>query len=340
MPVAQAVGTDGTFRSAFSVSATGVLAHRAGAGARRQLVWVDRSGKMLGAVGSPDENELANPALARDGQRVAVNRTVQGNQDVWLIEVSRSVAGRFTFDEANDSRPVWSPDGRQVVFNSPRNGRFDLFMKPASGAAEEQALLVTAQGKVAMDWSPDGRVLLYATQDTKTASDLWALPLTGERKPFPVVQTSFDEIEGQFSSDGRWLAYASNESGRYEIYVRPFPDAGGKWQVSTGGGSQPRWGPDGKELFYVAPDNRLLAVPLRLAPEARAVEVGAPVVLFPTRLASGGATIAAASINARAQYAVARDGRFLMNVAADDAVTSPITVVLNWQSGLAAREIR
>jgi dipeptidyl aminopeptidase/acylaminoacyl peptidase len=191
-----------------------------------------------------------------------------------------------------------------------------------------------------MDWSPDGRVLLYATQDTKTASDLWALPLTGERKPFPVVQTSFDEIEGQFSSDGRWLAYASNESGRYEIYVRPFPDAGGKWQVSTGGGSQPRWGPDGKELFYVAPDNRLLAVPLRLAPEARAVEVGAPVVLFPTRLASGGATIAAASINARAQYAVARDGRFLMNVAADDAVTSPITVVLNWQSGLAAREIR
>jgi hypothetical protein len=147
------------------------------------------------------------------------------------------------------------------------------------------------------------------------------------------VQTSFDEIEGQFSPDGRWLAYASNESGRYEIYVRPFPDAGGKWQVSTGGGTQPHWRPDGKELFYVAPNNRLMAVPLRMAPDARAVEAGAPVALFPTRLASG-ANIAAAGYNARAQYAVARDGRFLMIVPAEDAVASPITIVQNWTAAL------
>ena len=144
------------------------------------------------------------------------------------MDVGRGVEGRFTFDEAVDTRPVWSPDSRQVIFMSGRNGRFDLFMKPASGAAEEQPLLVTAQDKVPMDWSPDGRILLYTTQDPKGASDLWALPLTGERKAFPVVQTSFDEVGGQFSPDGRWLAYASNESGRYEIYLRPFPDAGGK----------------------------------------------------------------------------------------------------------------
>ena len=152
------------------------------------------------------------------------------------------------------------------------------------------------------------------------------MPLTGERKPFPVVQTSFDEIEGQFSPDSRWLAYASNESGRYEVYVRPFPDAGGNWQVSTGGGSQPRWRADGKELFYVASANRLMAVPLRLPPDSPGVEAGAPVALFSTRLASV-ANIAVAGFNSRAQYAVARDGRFLMLVAADEAVTSPITIV-------------
>ena len=129
-----------------------------------------------------------------------------------------------------------------------------MFEKPASGTADEQPLLVTSRGKSPLDWSRDGRFLLYSTQDPKTRSDLWALPLTSERKPFAVLQSSFDEIEGQFSPEGRWLAYASNESGRYEIYVLTFPEAGGKWQVTTAGGVQPRWRPDGQELFYVAPD--------------------------------------------------------------------------------------
>ncbi len=147
------------------------------------------------------------------------------------------------------------------------------------------------------------------------------------------MQTGFDEIEGQFSPDGRWLAYASNESGSYEIYIRPFPEPGGKWQVSTSGGPQPRWRQDGNELFYVAPDNRLMAVPIRVTSDARSVDVGAPIALFPTRLASG-ANIAAAGFAARAQYAVAPDGRFLMNVTTDDAVGSPITIVQNWTAGL------
>jgi eukaryotic-like serine/threonine-protein kinase len=335
IPVAQAVAADdGTFHSGFSVSAAGVLAHRAGAAARRQLVWVDRSGKMLGAVASPDEYIPANPELTPGGQSIAVNRTIQGNQDIWLTDVGRSVASRFTFDEANESRPVWSPDGRQVVFTSNRNSWNDLFVKPVSGAAEEQPLLATQQNKAPLDWSRDGRFLLYANQDPKNASDLWALPLIGERKPFPVVQTSFDEIEGQFSPDGRWLAYASNESGHYEIYVRPFSDAGGKWQISTAGGTQPRWRADGKELFYVAPGNRLMGTPLGLTTDARSLVVGASVALFQTRLVASAANVAPGGYFARAQYAVTREGRFLLHIAADEAVTSPITIVQNWTAGL------
>jgi Tol biopolymer transport system component len=334
IPVTQALGIDdGTFRSAFSVSSMGTLAHRAGTAARRQLVWVDRSGKLLNAVGAPDENTLANPALSPDGQRVAVSRIVQGNFDVWLMDVGRGVANRFTFDAALDFVAIWSPDGSRVVFTSGRKGAGDLYEKPADGATDEQPLLVNTQEKWPLDWSRDGRYVLYSAADPKTAFDLWALPLMGERKPFPVVQTGFDEIAGQFSPDGRWLAYASNESGRFEIYIRPFPEQGGKLQVSTAGGAQPRWRRDGQELFYVAPDARLMAVTTRLATAARTVEVGAPGALFRTRLASG-ASIGSIDSVYSAQYAVATDGRFLMNVDVEDAVTSPITMVLNWTAAL------
>ena len=157
--------------------------------------------------------------------------------------------------------------------------------------------------------------------------------LTGDAKPFPVVQTAFDETQGQFSPDGRWLAYTSNESGRDEVYVRPFPDAGGKWQVSTGGGSMSRWRSDGKELFYVAADAKLMAVPIGVAPQGRAVTAGAPVALFPTRLANG-AGINLTGSQSRALYAVAADGRFLMNVNVESETAMPITIVQNWDAAL------
>jgi len=276
-----------------------------------------------------DENSLANPDLAPDGQRVAVGRNVQRNFDIWPIELGRGVMSRFTFHPAIENAPVWSPDGSQVVFRSSRNGVNDLFERSASDTPDEQPLLVTSQAKSPLGWSPDGRFLLYSTQDPATASDLWAFPLTGERKPFPLLQSSFDEIEGQFSPDGRWLAYAFNESGSYEIYIRTFPEAGGKWQVSTAGGRQPRWRRDGQELFYVAADARLMAVPIRVGPDTHAPQAGLPVPLFQTRLATG-QNIAPAGFMARAQYSVARDGRFLMNVTAEDTTLSPITLVLNW----------
>lgn len=227
-----------------------------------------------------------------------------------------------------------SPDGRQLAFVANGEKGSQLWLRSLD--TDEQPLLVNAQNKWPLDWSADGRVLLYSVLDPKNGSDLWALPLTGERKPFPVVQTSFDEIGGQFSPDGQWLAYSSNESGRYEVYVRPFSESGGKLQVSTAGGTQPRWRRDGREPFYVAPDTRLMAVPIRPGSNTGAIDAGAPVPLFPTRLASG-AGIGAPGAVPIAQYAVAPDGRFLMNVAADDAVTSPITIVLNWQAALAKK---
>ena len=320
------------YRSAFAASAAGVLAYRTGAAtARRQLVWIARSGKVLGTLGPRDEFGLSSPEIAPDGRRIALFRTTQEqNNDSWLLDVERGVPSRFTFDPGLDSMPLWSPDGGRVVFRSTRGGGvYDLYEKPTSGVGDEQPLLVSPDNKTPLDWSPDGRVLLYAIQDRKNQSDLWALPLVGDRKPFPIVQTSFDEAAGQFSPAGPWMAYQSNESGRNEIYVRTFPESGGKWLVSVAGGSQPRWRRDGKELFYVAPGGELMAVPIAAGKDRQALEAGAPIPLFATRLATGG-NIFTAGYATKPQYAVAADGRFLMNVSVDEPTPSPITLILNW----------
>jgi serine/threonine protein kinase len=329
IPVAQGVGLNEPLQhSAFSASGE-VLAHRTGGVSPRQLMWIDRTGKVIGTVGRPDEAALTYPALSPDGQRVAVTRVVDQNNDVWLIEVGRGISSRFTFDTSLELAPLWSPDGRRLVFRSGRNGVYDLFEKNASGAGDEQPLLVTPETKVPQDWSPDGRLLLYVTQNPKTGSDLWALPMVGERKPFPVLVTSFEEADAQFSPDGRWLAYESNQSGRAEIYVRPFQGPAGPSQISSAGGTQPRWRRDGKELFYISPDGHLMATPLALASDGQTLQVGAPIALFTARLATGGNIIASGGLQ-RPQYAVAPDGRFLMNVAVDEPVMQPITIVQNW----------
>jgi len=334
VPIAQSVGVDGALNHAgFGVSDGGVIAYRSGAAARRQVVWVDRAGTLGKEIVPSDETNLTSPELSPEGERLAFYRTTQNNTDLWVMPLARTTASRFTFDAAIEACPLWSPDGTRIVFRSSRNGRYDLFEKPASGAADEHPLLVTMQDKSPQSWSPDGRLLLYSTADPRTQSDLWALPLDGDRKPFPVVQTGADEVHGQFSPDGRWLAYTSNESGRYEVYVRSFPAAGGRWQISSNGGIYPRWRRDGRELFFVAPDNRIMAAVMELDAKARTLTPGAPQALFSTRLSTQGSA-GLAGFGSKAQYDVARDGRFVLIASADEAIASPIKLILNWDAAL------
>ena len=325
--VAEKVSSDSlTYVGAFS-SAAGLLAYRAGtASSARQLEWFDRSGKSAGVVGAADPNGPFNPSIAPDGQHVALDRQVSGNLDVWLLETTRGVATRFTVDAGSDRGPVWSPDGSRIVFASNRSTGFqDLYERPSSGAGAEQLLLASPLNKLPMDWSQDGKFILYRQIDPNGGYDLWVLPMFGDRKPFPIANTPFEERDGQFSPDGRWVAYRSNESGRFEVYVQPFPGPGGKSQVSTNGGTQPRWRRDGRELFYIAPDRTLMAVSIAVSPDGKDIKAGTPTALFPTRIAGGPLP----GTNNQ-QYVVSPDGRrFLINVAPDEGST-PITVVLNW----------
>jgi Tol biopolymer transport system component len=215
------------------------------------------------------------------------------------------------------------------VFTSNRGGTgVELFEKAVTGATEERSR--GAKTEVPESWSPDGRFLLYANFDASTGTDLWALPMVGDPKAFPVVQTRFEERRGQFSPDGRWVAYESNESGQFEIYARAFPGSGARWQVSTAGGMQVRWRRDGKELFYVAPDGTMMAASISVSADRQTLNAGQPIALFKTHLATGGGVTAN-----RAQYDVAADGRFLLNTNVDDSVPAPpITIVQNWQAAL------
>ena len=328
--IADSVGFDNQARiGGFSLSETGVLAYRTSEGTgSRQLVWFDRTGRELKAVGKADDNNLRYPEISPDGRRVAVARTVERNTDVWLMETTRGVPSRFTFEAPMNVNPVWSPDGSRIAFGAIRGGISNLYQKASGGAGGDEVLLESSLNKFPLSWSPDGRFLLFVQLNPETGSDLCVLPLAGEKRPFPLANTVFDEDNGQFSPDGRWVAYQSNESGKNEIYVQSFPDPGSKLLVSTGGGIAPRWRPDGKELFYIAPDSTLMAVPMQSTGEV--LKPGVPAALFQTRIALGGT-----SVRQKHQYAVAPKGRrFLINASTSEPTASPIVVVTNWSRSL------
>ena len=255
-------------------------------------------------------------------------RTVDGNSDIWLMEVERGVRERFTMDAAGEVNPVWSPDRRRIAFSSNRDGAYDLYVKSISGP-ETELLLKTEGPKSASSWSPDGKFLLYRNASSEFSYDIWALPFDDAGKPgkpFAVVQTRAEEREAEFSPNGRWIAYQSTYSGRSEVYIQPFPvDADSiVLPVSTNGGAQPRWGGN-NELFYIALDGQLMSVPIRYNPDGREIRPETPVSLFATRV--GGAVHS----NDRQQYVVSSDGkRFLMNTLIESS--SPITVILNWMA--------
>jgi eukaryotic-like serine/threonine-protein kinase len=316
--------------SALSVSVTGLVAYRMGAVSLRQLTWFDRSGTARGTIGAPDANNLRDPRLSPDGRRVVVQRTLQGNGDLWLLDGARM--NRFTFDAAFDDRAVWSPDGTRIVFRSNRTGPGDLYQKLTSGSGVEERLVASDQAKSPNSWSGDGRFLLYHSTDPQTATDFWVLPMVGDRKPSVFLKTPFRELWGRFSQDGRWVAYQSSESGRPEIYVRPFvppgptgstsATAGGQWQVSTEGGAFPVWRPDGKELYYLNPAGAMIAASITVT--GTTLVPGAPVVLFPSRVWGGGV-----DVQQGWQYDVAPDGRLLINTELESAA-APITLLMNW----------
>jgi eukaryotic-like serine/threonine-protein kinase len=327
-PIAEQIAVSGdTSAAGLSASAAGPFIYRAGlASVQRQFIWFDRSGNEIGRVGDPDSATPGYPSLSPDGRRIGLSRTLNGNTDIWMLDLGRSLLSRFTFDIAQDANPIWSPDGNRIVFNSSRRGVFDLYEKDVTGSGSDRLLLETPQNKAPVDWSPDGRFVLYRGPALATGFDLWVLPMDGTGKQFPVVQTNFEERDGQFSPDGKWIAYQTNESGRSEVVVQPFPGPGDKLQISTNGGSQVRWRLDGKELFYIALDGRLMAVPIRVASNGQSIEAGAAVSLFATHV--GGAIQGPD----KQQYVVSRDGqRFLMNTIAEGDKPSPITVILNWR---------
>jgi Tol biopolymer transport system component len=329
-PVALQAAVD-ALTSAVGVSATsGIVAYRTGsADVARQLTWLDRSGKSVGAIGAPDTAALTNVELSPDGKRVAVNRTVNGNMDVWLIYAARGIPTRFTSDAAIDVLPLWSPNGSRIVFGSTRKGNFNLYWKLSSSAGADEPLLESDLPKAPEDWSSDGRFLLFRSGGPQTGNDLWILPVAGDKKPFPFLKTPFDERDGQFSPDSRWIAYQSNESGQFEIYVQPFPGPGGKFRISSNGGAQPRWNKNSQEIFYVSLDSKMMAAPVKLSPDGQSLQTGTPAALFPVRIAGGPVP----GVN-KQQYAVSSDSqRFLVNLAADEGAASPITLILNWKPG-------
>ena len=315
----------------FSASTNDTLVYMAGAGIGPfQPTWFDRQGKVLGAVGEP--GDFGSLSVSPDGTRSAVSRLDSG-QALWLLNFSRGTSERFTFGPAAAFVGIWSPDADRIIFSSNRSGVYDLYLKPASGARDEELLLKSSENKAPTSWSHDGRFLLYAVQDAKTTkAELWVLPLEGDKKPFPFLRTEFNEDYGRFSPNGRFVAYQSDESGRTEIYVRTFTpdspaatsDTGGKWLISTAGGSDPRWGEDGKELYYVASDRKLMSVEIALNPVFQA---GVPKALFQTPLPPTSA--------AREPWDITPDGRrFLLLAPAGQTGQARYTVVLNWQAGL------
>jgi eukaryotic-like serine/threonine-protein kinase len=302
-----------------SAAENGTLVFQSGGIQLPQLVWFDRSGKQLGTIG--ETADYSNPSLTQDGKRLAVGvRDPQTEKrDIWLFDLGRGAKSRFTFDPADDLNSVWSKDGSQIFFSSDRKGQRDIFQKKVNAAQDEEVLYTSPEIKNVCDLSPDGRLLLYNTnQGTNNSNDLWLLPLEGERTPKPFLKTQFIEDQAVISPDGRWVAYRSSESGRDEIYVATFPQLSGKWQVSVDGGAEPQWRRDGNELFFTDAGRKLMAAEVKTG--SGGFETTVPKLLFETPLTAPG----------RNRFVVSSDGqRFLVITRLEDTL-APINVVVNW----------
>jgi len=327
-----------TWRANFSASENGVLAYEVGGEASGgQVLWFDRSGQVVGSVGSRGSH--LEIRLSPDGKRLAVETQEVPNSDLWIFDLSRNARTRFTFNIADESFPVWSPDGSRILFGSAKgDGRYRIYEKSSVGGGEERLILEMDRDLVPMDWSSDGRFVLFVKGDfgIRATADLWVLPMIGDRKPFPFLATEFEETDAVFSPDERYVAYASDESGREEVYVAVFhrpgdgsaasrgamEGIGGKWQVSAAGGSLPRWRRDGRELYYRKADNTtVVAVPV----ESQGGTLG---------IGSEHPILQAYQAREFWSYDATADGkRFVVNSQGEESA-KPIAIVLNWPAAL------
>jgi eukaryotic-like serine/threonine-protein kinase len=318
VPVAEGISLTNTSGAAqYSFSLTGTLLYVSGgvAAAQRKLVWVNRNGLEQALPATPGDYD--NPRISPDGHRVALE---VGSQ-IWIYDLTRDTLTRFTFDGVINADPAWTPDGKRISFRSSKDGFTDIYWQLADGSGGLERLDTNGFVKIPESWSPDGQFLAFHENNPVTKKDIWVLHVT-DRKAEPFLRTPFNEGGPTFSPDGHWLAYASDESGRFEIYVQPYPGPGGKWQISTDGGMEPAWNRNGRELFYRS-GNKMMAVEITTHPSFAA---GKPKILFQ------GDYLSVAPGLPNTAYDVSSDGqRFLMVKEVGRAVSSTqINVVQNW----------
>ena len=318
-------------RAMISVSENGILVMRCGGLTNNQLMWFDRAGKQLGPLTSPGGYNA--PALSPDDKTVAVGRSdlLAGTAaDIWLIDLQRGTQIRLTTDPASDSYAAWSPGGDRIAFLSTRIGDPSIYLKLANGSAVEEPFVSSVEAKVNPTFSPDGQFLMYAQLNPTTNWDLYLISTGPDKKVRPFLQTKFIESQPRISPNGRWVAYTSNETEKFEVYIETFPVAGGKLLISVGGGSQPQWRADGRELYYYAPDRKLMAVEVN--GDGPTFKVGVTKPLFEIRVTGGGID---QSFPGNGYYAVTRDGnRFLVPSIPQTPERQQINVIVNWTADL------
>src|SRR5262249_5446533 len=320
--IEQVPAVPGTNFYLYSISLNGILLHLTGFGALRQHAMFDRNGKQLSTVGGP-VSTAGRLALSPDEKRMVSERgvgiTAGAKIDLWITELEQGTESRFTFNPSANVHPVWSPDGKYVAFSSNRGGSSQLYRKAANQAGQEELLPLQSEfPKLPTDWSRDGRFIIFQQLLPGRNFDLLALPVNGDKTPIPLLQSEFNEIEGTVSPDGHWLAYASDESGSYEVYVQTFaptsskPPAG-KWAISIGGGRDPHWRGDGRELFYVPPKRKMMPFPIKTAGDG--LVRGTPQPLFDVRF-----PVPAPQLSL---YAVSADGKRLLMAADPETSEAP-----------------
>jgi Tol biopolymer transport system component len=317
---------DGAQNSYFTASHTGLVLFRKAAAVQptETLTWYDRSGKQLGQIGA--SGDYGNVELSPKGDRAAVDMVANNNRDIWVIDIARGVPSRVTFDNAPDWSPSWSPDGSKILYASGRTTN-DVYQKSSSGVGAEELVFKSDKNEVATDWSPDGRYVLFSRGKTGNAVpyDTWLLDLAGGSPTESIlVDSPFDKAFARVSPDGRFVAYATNDSGTYQIVVQSFPDpTRGRWQITAQGGVEPKWRHDSRELYYLALDGKLMAVPIK----GDGV-FGTPEALFETPL-----TLPRQGLGTRdRRYDVSPDGRFLLVVPASTGAPAPVVAILNWMT--------